>query len=59
MVVLQPGFVAAHLTVKFVHQLVDGRVHVLARLLDEDVLALDMQRDIGLLPTLLYPQLFD
>src|SRR4051812_32039722 len=51
--VLHPVLVAADLAVQLVHQLVDGRVQVFMCLLDEDVTAFDVQRDLGLLTTLL------
>ncbi len=55
--VLQAFLVPADLAVQLVHQLVDGRVEVLVRLLDEDVAALDVERDLGALTPFLLPQL--
>ena len=57
-VVLEPSLVPAHLTIKLVHQLINGGVHVLGSMFDEDVLALDVERDFGLLAALLLGHLF-
>src|SRR5262245_45879979 len=46
MVVLDLVLVAADLAVQLVHQLIDGRVQVFMGLLDEDVTALDVKRDL-------------
>jgi len=56
-VVLQPVLVAHDLAVELVHQLVDGGVQVLVALLDEDVAALDVQRHLGALASLLLLEL--
>ena len=46
-------------TVEPVHQLVDGGVQIFVRLLDKDVLPLDVERYFGLLPTVLLLIFFD
>ena len=58
-VLLGTVLVAHHLAVELVHQLVDGSVQILVRLFDEDVAALDMQRDFAALPSLLLLLLFN
>ena len=54
--VLHLVFVAAHLPVELVHQLIDGGVKVFMALLDKDVFALDVHSDFGLLPSFLLLQ---
>ena len=55
--ILHPVFVATDLTVELVHQLIDRGVQIFIALFDEDVLALHMQRDLGLLSAFLLLQL--
>ena len=56
-VVLLPVLVPDNGPVQLVHQQVDGSVQVFMGLLHEDVLALDMERDLGLLPTSLLAEI--
>ena len=58
-VVLQAVFVPYHLSVEFVHQLVDGGVHVFVRLLNKDVAAFDVQGDLCFLPSFFFFELFN
>ena len=59
MVILNPVLVTADLAVELVDQLIDRGIEIFAGVLDEDVLALDMQRDLGLLTSFLLTELLD
>ena len=56
-VVLDLVLVTDDLAVELVHQLIDRRVKIFGGALREDVLALDVQRDLGSLPAFLLAQL--